>query len=144
LYDRNAKHIQPIVASAQPEYMTEPLPTGPDGSIAIENLADPRFAEIVAGRRFWPLGRGSDKIPPHKIYPRVVQSTQLPTVLDADGLNAFAGNADALRERKSQFLAITPHPGEMARLLGISNAEVQKIACVSLLKQPSAGTLTCC
>src|SRR5262249_37476762 len=46
-------------------------------------------------------------------------------VLDADGLNAFAGNLDALRERKSKFLVITPHPGEMGRLLSISNAAVQ-------------------
>jgi NAD(P)H-hydrate epimerase len=60
-----------------------------------------------------------------KFIRALVQSTELPTILDADGLNAFSGNADALRNRKSQFLAVTPHPGEMARLLGISNAEVQ-------------------
>ena len=46
-------------------------------------------------------------------------------ILDADGLNAFDGRADELRERKSKFLAITPHPGEMARLLGKSIREVQ-------------------
>jgi NAD(P)H-hydrate epimerase len=47
-------------------------------------------------------------------------------VLDADGLNAFAGNADQFRNRKSKFLAITPHPGEMARLLTCSIKEVQQ------------------
>ncbi len=119
--------IQPIVASAQSEYMTEPLPTGPDGSIAIENLADPAFARIVAGKTVLAIGPGLGQNPAtQKFIRKLVQSTQLPTILDADGLNAFAGNADALRERKSQFLAITPHPGEMARLFGISNAEVQK------------------
>jgi NAD(P)H-hydrate epimerase len=46
-------------------------------------------------------------------------------ILDADGLNAFAGRADLLRQRKSGFLAVTPHPGEMARLLGTSTAAVQ-------------------
>jgi NAD(P)H-hydrate epimerase len=46
-------------------------------------------------------------------------------VLDADGLNAFDGHADELRERKSEYLVITPHPGEMARLLGESVREVQ-------------------
>jgi hydroxyethylthiazole kinase-like uncharacterized protein yjeF len=118
---------QPIVASQQSEYMTEPLPTHADGSIAIENLADAAFAKIIAGKTVLALGPGLGQHPATQKFIRaLVQSTELPTVLDADGLNAFAGGADALRQRKSQFLAITPHPGEMARLLGISNAEVHK------------------
>jgi NAD(P)H-hydrate epimerase len=55
----------------------------------------------------------------------MVSSTELPVILDADGLNAFDGRADELRRRKSKFLAITPHPGEMARLLGKSIRDVQ-------------------
>jgi NAD(P)H-hydrate epimerase len=55
----------------------------------------------------------------------MVRTTELPVVLDADGLNAFDGCADEMRERKSKFLAITPHPGEMARLLGCSIPQVQ-------------------
>ncbi len=49
----------------------------------------------------------------------------MPTILDADGLNAFAGDGDLLRERASKFLALTPHPGEMARLLGSTTTAVQ-------------------
>ena len=49
----------------------------------------------------------------------------MPVILDADGLNCFAGQADLLRERECAFLAITPHPGEMARLLGTSIPAVQ-------------------
>jgi NAD(P)H-hydrate epimerase len=56
----------------------------------------------------------------------MVLQTSLPQVLDADGLNAFAGSADSLRERKTQFLALTPHPGEMARLLNSSTKNVQE------------------
>lgn len=119
--------VQPIVAAEQSEYMTEPLPTDSDGSIAIENLADAAFAKIIAGKTVLAVGPGLGQHPSTQKFIRsLVQSTELPTILDADGLNAFAGHADALRERKSQFLAITPHPGEMARLLCISNAEVQK------------------
>jgi NAD(P)H-hydrate epimerase len=119
--------VQPIVAAEQSEYMTEPLPTASDGSIAIENLADAAFAKIIAGKTVLAVGPGLGQHPSTQKFIRsLVQSTELPTILDADGLNAFAGHAGALRERKSQFLAITPHPGEMARLLGISNAEVQK------------------
>ncbi len=44
-------------------------------------------------------------------------------MLDADGLNAVARTQDALRRRDP--LVITPHPGEFARLLGVSTAAVQ-------------------
>jgi hydroxyethylthiazole kinase-like uncharacterized protein yjeF len=47
-----------------------------------------------------------------------------PMVLDADGLNAVAGHADML-SRASGPLILTPHPGEMARLLGTTSADVQ-------------------
>jgi NAD(P)H-hydrate epimerase len=119
--------VQSVVASNQSEYMTEPLPTLADGSIAIENLADAAFAKIVKGKTVLALGPGLGQEPGTQQFIRtLVQFTTLPTILDADGLNAFATNGDALRERKSQFLAITPHPGEMARLLGITTRDVQK------------------
>ena len=56
----------------------------------------------------------------------LVQHSALPIVLDADGLNAFALRPDALHQRKSPFLCVTPHPGEMARLLGTTSASVQQ------------------
>ncbi len=55
----------------------------------------------------------------------LVRKSELPVVLDADGLNAFAGKASELNG-KGRTLVITPHPGEMARLAGCSIAEVQK------------------
>ncbi|NIR44201.1 MAG: NAD(P)H-hydrate dehydratase [Gemmatimonadetes bacterium] len=53
---------------------------------------------------------------------RVFETTgALPTLIDADGLNMFAGRSDALAQlAKSRPVAITPHPGEMARLLGVN------------------------
>jgi len=118
---------QPTVAEQQPEYMTEPLPTLPDGSIAIASVDDAAFKNVLAGKTVLAIGPGLGQIDgTQKFIRALVQAATLPTILDADGLNAFAGKADALRERKSEFLAITPHPGEMARLLGISNREVQK------------------
>jgi NAD(P)H-hydrate epimerase len=119
--------VQNVVAAGQPELMSEPLATGLDGSIAIEKGNRTAFAKIVAGKTVLAIGPGLGQQPDTQEFIRaVVQTTELPTILDADGLNAFAGQADALRKRKSQFLVITPHPGEMARLLGISNADVQK------------------
>jgi hydroxyethylthiazole kinase-like uncharacterized protein yjeF len=55
----------------------------------------------------------------------VVGHADLPIVLDADGLNAFAGQAEILSNRKSAHLVMTPHPGEMARLCGYATPEVQ-------------------
>jgi NAD(P)H-hydrate epimerase len=119
--------VQGIVAAHQPEYMTEPLPTAVDGSIAIEDFNDAALARIIAGKTVLAIGPGlGQDSGTQKFIRALVQSTSLPTILDADGLNAFAGFGDALCKRNSRFLAVTPHPGEMARLLGISNAEVQK------------------
>jgi len=119
--------VQSVVASNQPEYMTEPLPTHADGSIAIENLADAAFAKIVKGKSVLAVGPGlGQESGTQKFIRTLVKETTLPTILDADGLNAFASNGDELRDRKSQFLAITPHPGEMARLLSITTKDVQK------------------
>jgi NAD(P)H-hydrate epimerase len=48
-----------------------------------------------------------------------------PLVLDADGLNAFAGRIDDLANRGGD-LVLTPHPGELARLLGTEVEEIQR------------------
>jgi NAD(P)H-hydrate epimerase len=55
---------------------------------------------------------------------RIALECPLPLVLDADGLNAFAGRGALLRER-SAVTVLTPHPGEMARLLGTDSATIQ-------------------
>jgi NAD(P)H-hydrate epimerase len=55
----------------------------------------------------------------------LVEKTALPVVLDADGLNAFAGQAKLLDGGKRP-LVLTPHPGEMSRLAGVAVAEIAK------------------
>jgi len=54
---------------------------------------------------------------------RIVSELELPTVIDADGLNAFEGAADDLSNCRAP-LVITPHPGELSRLLSVSTAEI--------------------
>ncbi len=49
----------------------------------------------------------------------------IPVVIDADGLNALSGHVNILKRAKASII-LTPHPGEMGRLLGISADEVQK------------------
>jgi hydroxyethylthiazole kinase-like uncharacterized protein yjeF len=59
------------------------------------------------------------------VVQQLVREATVPIILDADGLNCFDGEAYKLGQRKTQFLAVTPHPGEMARLLGVKIADVQ-------------------
>jgi len=54
----------------------------------------------------------------------LVRSSEIPVVLDADGLNAFAGRADDLADRKAEVI-LTPHAGEFARLARIGTGEIE-------------------
>jgi ADP-dependent NAD(P)H-hydrate dehydratase / NAD(P)H-hydrate epimerase len=119
--------VLPTVASAQAEYMSEPLLATSEGTASAKNLPDGRFAKIEAGKKVLAVGPGLGTNPETQMFIRtIVLGTQLPLVLDADGLNAFAERADDLRERKAEFVVITPHPGEMARLLKTSIPAVQQ------------------
>jgi ADP-dependent NAD(P)H-hydrate dehydratase / NAD(P)H-hydrate epimerase len=55
----------------------------------------------------------------------LVAKTTVPIVIDADGLNAFAGKTELLKGA-GRTMVLTPHPGEMARLAGKSVQEIQK------------------
>jgi len=119
--------VLPIVAAAHPELMSEPLTATNEGTVSIRNISEKRFAQIEEGKTVLAMGPGLGQHPETQEFIRTIaQSTELPLVLDADGLNAFAGRADELRKRKTKFLAITPHPGEMSRLLGIPTKEIQQ------------------
>ena len=59
------------------------------------------------------------------VVKRLVSDVPLPVILDADGLNAFAGDLDGLAARPAGTV-LTPHPGELARLLGIETRQVQE------------------
>ena len=128
--------VLPMVAAAHPEYMTEPLISTETGTVSAANLSSGRFAKILHGKTVLALGPGLGTHPETQQFVLdVVRDAKLPIILDADGLNAFAGRGDLLRSRESSFLAITPHPGEMARLLGTKSSDVQwdrvKAACTA-------------
>jgi ADP-dependent NAD(P)H-hydrate dehydratase / NAD(P)H-hydrate epimerase len=118
--------VLPIVASAHPELMTEPLTATPEGTAAVQNL-DQRFQRMGEGKAVLAAGPGLGlQSETQDFIRKFAMQTELPLVLDADGLNAFAGNGDKLRDRKTKFLVITPHPGEMARLMNSSTKSVQE------------------
>jgi NAD(P)H-hydrate epimerase len=108
------------------EYMTEPLAATKSGTLSVRSLTDGSFGELEEGKSVLAIGPGLGMSRQTQEFIRtIVAQTELPVVLDADGLNAFAGDGASLRRRKTKFLAVTPHPGEMARLLGASTKEVQ-------------------
>jgi len=131
--------VLPIIAGAQPELMTEPLTSTKVGTIAAANGKAGRLHALMQGKTLLAIGPG---IGTHRETQRFVTSlvrqTELPVILDADGLNAFADRPRDLAKRKTQYLALTPHPGEMARLLGVSNATVQADRLGTALKAAKA------
>ncbi len=116
----------PIVAGFIPELMTEPLPETEAGSIAPSALDYGRLDSIVSGKTVLALGPGISRHPQTVQFVRaVVERYSLPLVIDADGLNAFEGCTEKLDGRQHP-LVLTPHPGEMARLTGLSTKQVQQ------------------
>ena len=118
--------VLPHIATGQPEYMSESLESTDEGTIAFSSLEGNSFKEILNGKTVLGIRPGLGTHPETQKFIRtIVRETLLPTLLDADGLNAFAGSGDLFRDRQSSFLALTPHPGEMGRLLGIATQTIQ-------------------
>lgn len=118
------KSVLATVAGFHPELMTEPLDETDAGSISRQALAQVR--ELVRNKTVLAVGPGVSRNSETAEFVRaLVESCELSLVLDADGLNAFEGQAGKL-SGKGRSLVITPHPGEMARLLGSTVAAVQR------------------
>ena len=112
----------PMVARSMPELMTEPLAETPEMTIAAEAL--PRVLDLLKGKDALLLGPGISTNPSTAefvlaLLPRVI----VPMVIDADALNIIAANPGVLGSLKTPAV-LTPHPGEFARLLGLTNREV--------------------
>lgn len=118
--------VLPIVASHTPEVMTEPLPATETGSVSLRSLEYERFDNLLKGKRALAIGPGLSTHGETQQFIRTVIAKKPPTpiILDADGLNAFDGHARELNGSKG-MLALTPHPGEMARLLGTTTNDIQ-------------------
>jgi hydroxyethylthiazole kinase-like uncharacterized protein yjeF len=119
-----ARSALPMVARSMAELMTEPLAETAGRTIAREAL--PRALELVAGKSAVLLGPGLSTNPSTAEFVLgLLPKLKVTAVIDADGLNIIAAKTDILR-RLSASAVLTPHPGEFARLLGRSAAEVLK------------------
>jgi len=112
----------PIVASLAAEYMTAPLADTSAGEVA-EAAVDTVLAlrqDVIA------CGPGLGRSEPAAAFVRaLVERSPVPLVLDADAILAFEGDPGRLVGRDERHIVITPHPGEMARLVGKTIEEVQ-------------------
>ena len=113
----------PILASMGAEYMTEALDETPAGTIdyaAVERVLGLKSDVIV-------IGPGIGQDPSTGAFVQsLVERVGVPVVLDADALNAFGEEPERLTGRDGVDVIITPHPGEMARLIGAPVEAVQK------------------
>lgn len=107
--------IYPIVAAGAPEAVVFPLPDR-DGSLSPDAL--PEILSRAHGCGAVLLGCGLSRAPgTEELVRALCPRLSCPLVLDADGINAFAGHIDEL-QKVSAPLVLTPHAGELARLLG--------------------------
>ncbi len=134
------------------EPMTVPLMETVDGCLSLTSL--PSVKELLKDKQVLALGPGIGiEKGTRALVKKLVQDTNIPIVIDADGLNCIAGSLDILKSRKAPTI-LTPHPGEMARLCGKTTPEIQadrlgigawfakKYQSVLVLK--GAQTLVCC
>ncbi len=114
---------QPIVAGLGMEPMTEPLAETASQTVSLK--ARERIAELAGRTDAIALGPGLSLDPEtQELIRGLIVDVKRPMVVDADGLSALAGRLDLL-DRAAGPRALTPHPGEMARMLGVTAAEVQ-------------------
>lgn len=113
--------ILPVVQGAVREAVFAPLPETDAGAAA---GGTERLSELLGQADALAIGPGLSTDERTSAWVReLVRGSEIPVVLDADGLNAFAGRAPELADRRAE-LVLTPHAGEFARLAGVSAKDV--------------------
>ena len=113
---------QPILAVKLTEAMTVPLPhengiiSAAAADTVLENIKNADAVVFGPG-----LGKGRGILP---LLERIITEFTKTLIIDADGINALSANIDILNRKKCSVI-LTPHPGEMSRLNGLSISEIQ-------------------
>lgn len=122
--------LNPILEVKTTEPMTLPLREILPGYVG--DAAWPEIEREMAGKDALAIGPGiSLHADTAALVRRLVETAELPLVVDADGLNVVAKDDSLLKRTKSRAIVLTPHPGEMARLTGKTVREVEsdRIGC---------------
>jgi ADP-dependent NAD(P)H-hydrate dehydratase / NAD(P)H-hydrate epimerase len=116
--------LNPVLESLLVEAMTLPLPDQGTG-LLLEEAFD-AIVQAADAKQALALGPGLGTAShTRNLCARIIREIDLPMVIDADGLNNLAGHMSGLKARKNTTV-LTPHPGEMARLTGLSTIEIQQ------------------
>lgn len=115
--------LVPTVDGGSLESMTAGLQCATEGGLTA--MAHEQLLALAGGKQVVALGPGLGLATGTvDVVRRLVAELTVPVVLDADALNAFAGRLGELSARRHGTV-LTPHPGEMARLLGTTSSAVQ-------------------
>ncbi len=116
-----------VISSFAPELMTWPLAATRAGQISAKNLEKKQIAALIAGKSVLAIGPGIGQgAETSKFVAGLLGATKMPAVIDADALNILAAKPALLKRlAKGRFVVLTPHPGEMARLTGMTVAKIQ-------------------
>lgn len=113
-----------LLISQAPEAIIQPLRTDANGMLTQQTIPEILKASKHATCLLIGCGLGqSDEV--RAAVRTLIAEADCPIILDADGLNAIVSGIDILRRAKHKVI-LTPHPGEMARLLHCSPEEIQK------------------
>ncbi|TDB39439.1 MAG: NAD(P)H-hydrate dehydratase [Actinobacteria bacterium] len=116
--------VAPVMQAALPHVIAVGLKETAEGTLAASSVE--RIIRLAAEVDAVVLGPGlTTHAEAVSVVRRLVELLPSPLVLDADGLNAFAETGPGPIMARSAPTVITPHPGELARLLGVSTPEVQ-------------------
>lgn len=105
-----------IIAKRESELMIRPLPSTTKGTLSLKGFLEiKRFCHT---QNVLAIGPGLSQHPTtQRLIRKVLQETELATVIDADGFNALKGNPKILKACYRRAI-LTPHPGEFLRVLG--------------------------
>jgi len=118
------KSLNIAMESQLTEVMTVPLPENADQTLGLS--AYDRVMSLLDGKKGLAIGPGLGTVKStHNLVRKLIQTSPVPIVIDADGLNSLVGGLKCLKGLKVPVV-MTPHPGEMARLVGKTPLLVQE------------------
>ncbi|MBW2589653.1 MAG: NAD(P)H-hydrate dehydratase [Deltaproteobacteria bacterium] len=116
--------LNPVLETQVLEAMTYPLPETENGIIGESSFN--KIMDLLSGKQCLAIGPGlGEAAETKKLIHRIIKESPVTIVIDADGLNNLAGSTEILKKAKSPLI-LTPHPGEMARLIDSTAGSVQK------------------
>ena len=105
-----------IIAKRESELMIRPLPSTAKGTLGLKGFSE--IKRFCSTQNVLALGPGlSQHVTTQQLIRKILQATELPVVIDADGLNALKGHLSVLKVCHARAV-LTPHPGEFARVFG--------------------------